>query len=157
MRRAETGMALALALFALAMVWESLELPVGWTGSGPGAGFFPFWLSVGLVLSGAVVFVQSLRPRGSGDKEFIPDRAWKPLLVAFLPMVAVIGLLDYLGIYLGGALYLAGYMRLVGRFRWLPILLVSVLVPLLLFFIFERWFLLLLPKGSILEYLLYGR
>lgn len=157
MRRAETGMALALALFALAMVWESLELPVGWTGSGPGAGFFPFWLSVGLVLSGAVVFVQSLRSRGNGDEGLIPARAWKPLLVAFLPMVAVIGLLDYLGIYLGGALYLAGYMRLVGRFRWLPILLVSVLVPLLLFFIFERWFLLLLPKGSILEYLLYGR
>jgi hypothetical protein len=48
-------------------------------------------------------------------------------------------------------------MRLVGRHRWLSIGLVSVLVPLVLFFIFERWFLLPLPKGTILEYFLYGR
>ena len=34
---------------------------------------------------------------------------------------------------------------------------VSVLVPLTLFFIFERWFLLPLPMGVILEYFLYGR
>jgi len=75
----------------------------------------------------------------------------------FLPMVAVIALLNLLGIYLGGAIYLAGYMWLVGRHRLVPIVLVSVLVPLVLFFIFERWFLLPLPKGVILETLLYGR
>ena len=83
--------------------------------------------------------------------------AWKPLLVVFLPMAAVVGLIRYFGIYLGGALYLLTYMRWVGRHHWVTVLLVSVLVPLSLFMIFERWFLLLMPKGIILEYFLYGR
>jgi len=72
-------------------------------------------------------------------------------------MVAVIALLRYLGIYLGGAIYLAGYMIFVGRQHRVTVALVSILLPLAMFFIFERWFLLPLPKGILLEYLLYGR
>jgi len=71
--------------------------------------------------------------------------------------VAILAAISYLGIYLGGAVYLAGYMWLVGRHRWQLIVAVSALVPLTLFFIFERWFLLPLPMGVILEYFLYGR
>jgi hypothetical protein len=48
-------------------------------------------------------------------------------------------------------------MTFVGRQRWVTVLLVSVLLPVTLFFIFERWFLLPMPKGMLLEYLLYGR
>ena len=150
-------MALALALVAALLVREAVRLPIAWTGSGPGAGFFPFWLAVGVTLSAAVVFVKSLRSGAGTGEPFIPTRAWRPLLIAFLPMVVVIALIGYLGIYLGGALYLAGYMWFVGRHRWYTVVLVSVLVPLMLFLIFERWFLLPMPKGSILEYLLYGR
>ncbi len=159
MRKAETAVAAALLVGAGAMVWQALHLSVTWTSIGPGAGFFPFWLSVGVLLTAAIVVVQSLRPQ-TIDRDaapFIPGYAWKPLVVVFAPMVAVIVLLDLLGIYIGGAIYLAGYMWLVGRHRWISIALVSVLVPLALFFIFERWFLLPLPKGIILETLLYGK
>src|SRR3989337_553708 len=92
-----------------------------------------------------------------GAAPFIPAGAWKSLLAVFLPMVAILAAISYLGIYLGGAVYLAGYMWLVGRHRWQLIVAVSALVPLTLFFIFERWFLLPLPMGVILEYFLYGR
>lgn len=158
MKRAETAVAALLVLGALVLLREALRLPVTWTAIGPGAGFFPFWLALGVAAFGSIVVVQSLLQRvGNSGEAFIPGRAWKPLLIVFLPMVAVVGVMDYLGIYLGGGLYLAGYMRLVGRHRWLSVALVSVLVPLVLFFIFERWFLLPLPKGTILEYFLYGR
>lgn len=159
MRKAETGMGLALVIVALVLLREALRLPVAWTGIGPGAGFFPFWLAVGVSGIAIVIFLRSLRPvAGSGgDARFIPAYAWKPLFVVFLPMVAVIAFMNYLGIYIGGALYLAGYMWLVGRHPWRSIILVSVLVPLVLFFVFERWFLLPLPKGALLELLLYGR
>ena len=155
-------MALALALGAGLLVREAVRLPIAWTGAGPGSGFFPFWLAVGVFLCAVIVFLRSLRPsRTTADagpgEPFIPPGAWKPLLIAFLPMVAVIGFIGYLGLYLGGAIYLAGYMWFVGRHRWHAIVLVSVLVPLVLFLIFERWFLLPMPKGSILEFLLYGR
>ncbi|MBI3976221.1 MAG: tripartite tricarboxylate transporter TctB family protein [Armatimonadetes bacterium] len=160
MRRAETLVSLALAIAAGAMVREALKLRIGWTEIGPGAGFFPFWLSVGLALSALVLVVRSLRAAtgaGAVGETFIPRSAFKPLLVVFLPMVAIVAFLDYFGLYLGGALYLAGYMLLVGRFRWPVTLAVSVLVPLVLFLIFEQWFRLLLPKGVILEYFLYRR
>ena len=159
MRRAEMVAALVLAAGAVILVREALRLPVGWTSIGPGAGFFPFWLSIGVAISALVIVAKSVRvPATPGrDTPFIRTPAWKPLLIVFLPMVAVIAALRYLGIYIGGALYLAGYMTFVGRHRWVSIILVSVLVPLALFFIFERWFILPMPKGRLLEYLLYER
>ncbi len=159
MRKAETVVALLLLFGAGAMVRQALDLPVTWTSIGPGAGFFPFWLSVGVLLAAAILVVQSLHPQlaDRGSASFIPAHAWRPLVVVLAPMVAVIAFMDLLGIYIGGAIYLAGYMWLVGRHRLVSIVLVSVLVPLVLFFIFERWFLLPLPKGVILETLLYGR
>lgn len=160
MRRAETLMALALVLGAGVLLREALRLPIAWTGAGPGAGFFPFWLALGVTICAVIVFLQSLRApaaASSGKTAFIPAGAWKPLLIVFLPMVAVVALIDSLGIYIGGALYLAGYTWLVGRHRWVTVVLVSVLVPLALFFLFEKWFLLPMPKGRILEYLLYER
>ncbi len=159
MRTAEVGMAAALVVLGGVLIWQAVQLPIGWTPIGPGAGFFPFWLAVGVTVSAAGILVGRLRvqPAPRDRKAFIPTHAWRPLLAVFLPMVAVVALMNVLGIYLGGALYLAGYMWLVGRHRPLTIVLVSVLVPAALFFIFERWFLLPLPKGAVLESILYGR
>ncbi|MGH2453466.1 MAG: tripartite tricarboxylate transporter TctB family protein [bacterium] len=164
MRRAETIMAAVLTLGGALFLREALRRPITWTAVGPGAGFFPFWLALGVTACAAILVMQSLRAPAAagGGQPFIPAGAWKPLLVVFLPMVAVVVLIDYLGIYLGGALYLAGYTSFVGRQRWYITLLVTVLIPAALFFIFERWFLLLLPKGTILTAFLdainfYGR
>ena len=159
MRRAETLIALGLTVGAAMLLREALRLPIAWTSVGPGAGFFPFWLALGVTICAVIILLQSFRAPAAavGGRPFIPAGAWKPLLIVFLPMAAVVAVIDYLGIYLGGALYLAGYTWLVGRHRWTTVVLVSVLVPLALFFIFEKWFLLSLPKGSILEYLLYER
>jgi len=155
-------MALGLVLGAIILVREAVRLPIGWTTAGPGAGFFPFWLAAGVMLFALLILARALRAgragaSGSVVKPFIAATARRPLLIAFLPMVAVVAVIGYLGLYLGGGLYLAGYMRWVGRDRWPRIVLVGVLVPLGLFLIFERWFLLPMPKGVILEYLLYGR
>jgi len=160
--RAEFVMALGLLLGAIILVREAVRLPIGWTTAGPGAGFFPFWLAAGVMLFALLILARTLRAGRVGSsrsvvKPFIAATARRPLLIAFLPMVAVVAVIEYLGLYLGGGLYLAGYMRWVGRDRWSRIVLVSVLVPLGLFLIFERWFLLPMPKGVFLEYLLYGR
>jgi len=155
LKKAETVVAVFLVLFSLIMVREALRLSI-WSSIGPGAGFFPFWLVLGVGICAVVIVVQSLRAPRAGDEPFIPPGAWRPLLVAFLPMVAILAMLRYLGIYIGGMLYLTGYMWLVGRHRWPYIVFVSILIPLALFFIFEKWFFLLLPKGILLERLLYG-
>ncbi|MDR5703678.1 MAG: tripartite tricarboxylate transporter TctB family protein [Armatimonadota bacterium] len=161
MRKAEAVVASLLLLGGGVMLRQALKLPIGWTDTGPGSGFFPFWLAVGVLLSGAVILVQSLKrlaaQEGGGvDVPFLERRSVKPLLAVLLPIAGVVALIDYFGIYVGGFLYLVGYMRFVGRFRWPTILLVSTAIPFVLFLIFERWFLLPMPKGVILETLLYG-
>lgn len=175
MSRADTVFAVLLVLLAFALIPQTLRLQIGWTAIGPGSGFFPFWLTVLVVIQAVIILARSLRaavPASSGaprnvlqrifgardrDVPFIEREAVRPLLIAFLPMVAVIAAIRYLGIYIGGGLYLAGYMLFVGRRHWITAVLVSVLIPLALFFIFERWFLMPLPKGILLEYLVYGR
>jgi hypothetical protein len=159
-RSAETAFAAVLLLVSLVLVREALRLPIAWTEVGPGAGFFPFWLAVGVAFQAAIVLIRSLRvpaPPLGRAAPFVEGEAFKPLLIVFLPMVAVIGALHYLGLYIGAALYLAGYMIFVGRHHWSTVALVSILLPLALFFIFERWFLMPLPKGLLLEYLLFER
>ncbi|HET8680204.1 MAG TPA: tripartite tricarboxylate transporter TctB family protein [bacterium] len=158
MRRAEMIAAVALAIGAMVLVREALRLPITWTGAGPGAGFFPLYLAVGVGVCAVALVVKYLRANPSKpDESFIPAGAWKPLLIVILPMMAIVGLINYLGLYIGGAIYLAGYMWLVGRYRWVVIVPVSLLIPVALFFLFERWFLLPMPGGAILEYLLYKR
>jgi hypothetical protein len=158
MHKAETWTALAFVLGAGLLVREALRLPISWTSTGPGAGFFPFWLAAGVVVCAVLILVKTLRRVREGSNEpLVPPHAWKPLLIVFLPMVTIVLLMGSLGMYLGGAIYLAGYMWFVGRHRLPQVILVSVLVPLALFLIFERWFLLPMPKGPLLEYLLYGR
>ena len=53
------------------------------------------------------------------------------------------------------ALYLGFYMRLVGRHSWVSTLGLSVSIPVLTFVIFERWFLVPLPKGPLEAWLGY--
>ncbi len=157
MRRAALVFTAGLLVAGLVFMREALHLPAGWTPSGPGAGFFPFWLAAGFTVSALAVLIRTWNsPQGQAEP-FLPPGAAQRILVVFLPMVAVVALLRYLGIYLGGALYLVGYTRLVGRHPWPLVLAVGLGVPLVLFLIFERWFLMPMPKGVVLEWILYGR
>jgi hypothetical protein len=58
-------------------------------------------------------------------------------------------LTQLIGLYVSGALYLATYMRWIGRHSWVVILLVAIGVPVVTFFVFEVWFLVPLPKGPL--------
>jgi hypothetical protein len=64
-----------------------------------------------------------------------------------------VGLIYPLGIYLPSALLIGYFMKRYGGYRWPALVGVSVAVPLVFFAIFERWFLVPLPKGPV-EHLL---
>jgi hypothetical protein len=55
----------------------------------------------------------------------------------------------WLGIYLPSALLIGYFMRRYGKFGWLSAVSVSLAVPVAFFVVFERWFLVPLPKGPI--------
>jgi hypothetical protein len=60
-----------------------------------------------------------------------------------------------LGLYVAGALYLGVYMRWIGRHSWLLTVVLTVAIPSALFFIFEVWFLVPMPKGPLEAWLGY--
>ena len=71
------------------------------------------------------------------------------MLAVLIPSLVYVGLIQYLGIYVASAIFITAFMVTVGRENPLKALGVGLLVPLALFFMFERWFLVPLPKCSI--------
>jgi hypothetical protein len=88
--------------------------------------------------------------RWSRDRAVFAERSQLALVLAVLvPMCVYVGLIYPLGIYLPSALLIAYFMRRYGGYGWPALIGVSVAVPLVFFAVFERWFLVPLPKGPI--------
>jgi hypothetical protein len=154
MKRAEIICALALLTLAGIGIAEAIRLGSGWGPAGPRAGFFPFWLSLILGVCSVMILVKATRmdpTREPAQKPFVTKVQLKPVLAVFLPMTAAVALTEVIGFYLMSTLYLAFFMRWMGRHSWPLIILVSVLFPVASLFILERWFLIPMPKGILGE------
>jgi hypothetical protein len=159
MRAADLAAATVLILLGGVVLWDALRLGIGWGTDGPKSGFFPFWLAVALVAACAAILVQSaLR---SADRQFVTRARLAPVLRVLLPVAAFVGLIDLpgplpgLGLYVAGGLYLGFYMRWVGRHSWRAVVALSIAVPVVSFLVFERWFLVPMPKGPLESWLGY--
>jgi putative tricarboxylic transport membrane protein len=145
----ETVVALVLlALGALVMV-DSLRVGIGWADDGPRSGYFPFYIGLALVVSSASVLFGVLRRWRQPDEAFA-ERAQIALVIAVLVPIAiyVFGVAT-LGIYLASLLLIAYFMKRHGHYGWVATIAVAIGVPLVFFLVFERWFLVPLPKGFI--------
>jgi putative tricarboxylic transport membrane protein len=80
-------------------------------------------------------------------RPLVAPGGWTPLLTVALPAIAMVTLSEGIGLYPATALYLAFYMCRVGRHCWPLVLAVSIGVPLGSYFLFDKWFLLPMPKG----------
>lgn len=148
MKRAEIFTALGLLAIAGLVMSQAIRLGPGWGEAGPRSGFFPFWLSVILGLSGLWILLQAVRnSSGATAMPFLPPGALRQVLTVFLPMAGAFALFEIVGFYIASLVYLLVYIRLTGRQPWPVALAVSILFPVLTFLVFERWFLIPLPKG----------
>jgi hypothetical protein len=148
MRRADIGFALILLVLAVLVAWESLRLDIGWGLNGPKGGFFPFWLAVGLACCCLVILVQAFRSTFPTLRQpLVRPGGWVPLFKVAGPATAMVALTEMIGLYLAAALYIGFYMRWIGKHHWLLVLAVSLGVPLSSYVIFDKWFLIPMPKG----------
>ncbi|HKW95793.1 MAG TPA: tripartite tricarboxylate transporter TctB family protein [Methylomirabilota bacterium] len=153
MRTADLTTALVLMAAGLVVIWDSLRLGIGWGTDGPQSGFFPFWLAV--LMIGACLVI-ALRAYGQASaRPFVTRTQLAPVLTTLLPSVGFVVLTQFIGLYVASAVFMAFYMRWIGRYSWVPILLVSVLFPVITFFVFETWFLVPMPKGPLEAWLGY--
>ena len=151
-RAVEIGVALFTAAFALIVVAGSVKAGVGWGAEGPRAGFFPFY--VGLVILGSsIINLGAVISRRPDDQLFAEWGQLGQVMAMLVPTTIYVALVPWIGIYVASVLLIAVFMRWVGRYGWGMIAAVAVGVPVVTFVIFEKWFLVPLPKGPIEEFL----
>jgi len=134
---------------ATLVITDSMRIGIGWGDEGPKAGYFPFY--VGLILIGAssLIVLTTLLKWGSSKEVFATRAELVPVFQMLVPMVIYVVAMVYLGIYLPSALLIGFFMRRHGNFAWPITMGVSLGVPIAFFLVFEKWFLVPLPKGPI--------
>lgn len=147
MRVAELIVAAFLIAIGAVVMWDSVRIGAGWAPDGPKSGYFPFYVSLGLILSSLVVFVRAAI--GNDRRVFVARRQFGPVLSVFVPTTIFVLVIPWIGIYFATAIFIAYFMWWIGGYRDWTILPVAVGVPLATFCVFEIWFLVPLPKGPI--------
>lgn len=153
-RSVEIGVAAFTALFALIVMAGSIQAGIGWGAEGPKAGFFPFYVGLMILASSIVNFGAAISQQPDGEL-FAEWGQLGKVLAMLVPTALYVALIPWIGIYVASIILIAVFMRWLGRYNWGMVAAVSLGVPLVTFFVFERWFLLPLPKGPIEAYLGY--
>lgn len=150
MRAADLTTAAVLIAGGLLVIWDSLRIGIGWGTDGPRSGFFPFWLGVIMVAVCLVIAVKAYRL--ADRTPFLEREAIAPVLKVLLPATAFVLSIHWIGLYVATTLYMGFYMRWIGRHSWTSVVVVSVAVSVVTFYVFETWFLVPMPKGPLESY-----
>jgi len=147
-RAAEVFVALATTVFAVIVIFGSLQAGIDWGAEGPKAGFFPFY--VGLVILGcsSVNMVQVLSAQSSGEL-FAEWRQLGKVVSIAIPTAIYVASIYFIGIYVSSALLIALFMVFLGGYGWAYVVPIATGVPFTTFLIFEKWFVVSLPKGPL--------
>jgi hypothetical protein len=148
-RAVEFGVATAVFLFGLLVVFDSYRLGARWGDDGPQAGYFPFYIGLLICASGATIFFRALRTPALAAESFVSREELKKILTVLVPTVVYVSLIAYLGFYLASTLYIAYFMWYLGKYSWIKIAPVAIGVSVAFFLIFEIWFSVPLPKGPL--------
>ena len=151
-RSVELIVAVAMALFAFIVIAGSLQAGIGWGAEGPKAGFFPFYLGLTILGSSIINFAIVLSQRPDG-RLFAQWSQIAKVMSVLVPTAIYVAVIPWIGIYVASALLIAAFMKWLGDYGWGMVAPIAVGIPLAVFLIFEKWFLLPLPKGPIEEYL----
>ena len=153
-RGVEIGVAVAMAILALIGIYGSTKVGIGWGAEGPRAGFFPFYVSLAVLISCAVNITKVVLVPGDGSL-FAEWGQIRQVLAVVVPTAIYVAAIPFLGIYVASALLIIAFMKWLGKYSWLMSVAVGVVVPILTFLMFEVWFLVPLPKGPLENFLGY--
>ena len=149
----EIAVAVFFLVFGSIVAWDSHRIGSSWASDGPQAGYFPFYIGVIIIVSSIVNLYSALRTGLAGGDPFVQWGQLRLILAVMLPSIVYVALIDNpwysLGIYVPSALFIAVYMRVLGKYHWLKIAAVSIGVMLAFFLSFEVWFAVPLPKGPL--------
>ena len=151
-RSIEAGVAGLMIVFALIAIAGSLKVGIGWAFDGPQAGFFPFYCGLFILTASGVNLFKAFSAGGRAGL-FAEWGQIGRVLSVFIPSMIFVVLVPWIGMYVSSMLLIGYFMRWLGEYSWRMVLAIALPVPLVVFVVFERWFLVPLPKGPIEEFL----
>lgn len=151
-RTMEIAVSAGFFLLGALVMWDSIRLGHRWSEIGPEAGYFPFYISLIMMIAAMTNLLFAALSQStqlSGALPFVTKGQLKPVLAVLIPLIFYIFGIQYLGLYVSTALFIGLFMRINGQYGLKKILPIAVTVPVLVFLMFEKWFLVPLPKGPI--------
>jgi hypothetical protein len=130
--------------FGLAVMLSSLAVGAGWSEGGVQSGTFPF-ISGALILGGSVVNLA--RGLAGPDSVLAGPGELRRIAGLFLPAVAFVAAIPFIGIYAAAALYLVWVLSLQHDLAWWRAGLIAAVAVLTLYWLFEQTFQVPLPRG----------
>ena len=140
---------------ACLVMYDNWRIGARWGEDGPQAGYFPFYIGVIICVASVINLVTALgaRAKEAGDKPFVTREQLRMVLIVMVPYSLYVVLISNpvysLGIYEASVVYIALFMRYLGKYTWLKIGVISVATMVAFFLMFEVWFKVPLPKGPI--------
>ncbi|HEX9496550.1 MAG TPA: tripartite tricarboxylate transporter TctB family protein [Candidatus Limnocylindria bacterium] len=151
MRPYQVATAAAFAvLAAVAMIDSRAGALVDRTGTQPGgigAGFYPFWSATLVFLCACYVGYRAWVTPMPGTAAFENRAAVFAALKLIVPMVVATIAITWLGFYIVTGLYMGLFARWIGRYRWIWVIVITVVVPAAIYATFEVGFRVTLPKS----------
>ena len=145
----EAAVAALVLLMGLVVIFGSRKLGSGWTSDGPGAGYFPFYIGLILCISGLGTMYQSLLGKKRNTDIFVDGEQIRRVLSVLVPAVVYVLAIQVLGLYVASAIYIAGFMIILGKFGKSKSIALGVAVAVVFFLMFEVWFKVPLYKGAL--------
>ena len=145
--------AIVIFFMGFVVIWDSWRLGAKWGSDGPEAGYFPFYIGLILCISSAINFWRALKSKSSDS--FVSASSLKMIMSVMIPTIIYVGLIGGagpvpgVGIYVASTIFIALFMKWLGKYPWPMTIGVSVSVPVVFFLLFEVWFKVPLPKGPL--------
>lgn len=151
MRRGEIITAGVLALLSIYLMYKASANGIGFVaGTGPQGGFWPFWLSLAMLISTGFValnWVRRASPPSRSDEPVLDAYGRRTLLLVGGGIIGFVALIDIVSMYGAVAIFLLYYLKFLGRHSWFLVVPMVLLFPLGLFFFFEGLMRISMPTG----------
>ena len=148
-RTMEIAVAAFILLCGAIVIFDSARLGAKWGEDGPEAGYFPFYIGLLLCIASVVNLLGALAAARRDDSDFVELRALKLVFSVLIPTAIYVGLISPLGLYLASTVFIAFFMRWLGKYAWWIVAAVSIGNSVVFFVVFEVWFKIPLPKGPL--------
>jgi formate hydrogenlyase subunit 3/multisubunit Na+/H+ antiporter MnhD subunit len=146
-RRADRIGAVLLLLVGVWFAAVALRNYKYWTTTGPGSGFFPFWLGLAMAVLAALLLVRAARETEPGPDWLPRGRGAVRFLGVLAGAVAFLVLMPWLGMAVTTVLFLVGILRLLERHSWPAAVAIALATAVVNWAVFAWWLRVPFPTG----------